>query len=236
MIRQSKLNNVSLIATVGDNFYEDGVASLDDEHWKQSYENIYKELTKKYPWYVSLGNHDYRGSVDAQLNYHSINPNWNMPDRYYTFVRDVAGKQKVRFLIIDTNPYLPAYYTNSLYKNIITQQDTARQTRWVDSVLASSQEDWKIVLGHHPLYYSNATNPDTATLVRVMEPLFEKYKVQAYIAGHVHDIQYNIVKGRSVTHIISGSGAKSIQTAPPSNLFTLPKNPHLQFAVFKITN
>jgi tartrate-resistant acid phosphatase type 5 len=234
MIRQSKLNNLSLIVTVGDNFYEDGVTGLDDEHWKLSYEDIYKELTKKYPWYVSLGNHDYRGNVDAQLNYHSINPNWNMPGRYYTFVRD-AGKQRVRFVIIDTNPYLPSYFTNPLYKKVIAEQDTARQTRWIDSVLASSKEEWKIVLGHHPLYYSNATNPDTATLVRVMEPLFEKYKVQAYIAGHVHDIQYNIVKGRHVTHIISGSGAKSEQTAPPSD-YTLYSSKEPSFTICSIQN
>ena len=65
MIRQSKLNNLSFITTVGDNFYDNGVTSLDDEHWKLSYEDVYQEPTKKYPWYVTLGNHDYRGNVEA---------------------------------------------------------------------------------------------------------------------------------------------------------------------------
>ncbi len=235
MIRQSKLNKLALILTVGDNFYEDGVSSINDEHWKLSYENVYKELTRKYPWYVVLGNHDYRGNVEAQLNYHSVNHNWNMPGRYYTFIESLPGKQKVRFIIIDTDPYIPSYYTDPIYKKVIAAQDTAKQTRWIDSVLVTSKEDWKIVLGHHPLYYANAKRPDTSTLVRVMEPLFEKYKVQAYIAGHVHDIQYNLLKNRKVAHIISGSGAKSLMSAPKSD-YTLFSSNAPSFTLCSIQN
>ncbi|MBA2760766.1 MAG: metallophosphoesterase [Segetibacter sp.] len=224
MIRQSKKNKLSLILTVGDNFYEDGVSSINDEHWKLSYKNVYKELTKKYPWYVALGNHDYRGNVEAQLDYHSVNGNWNMPGRYYTFNKTLSGKQKVRFIIIDTDPYIPAYYADPIYKKVIAAQDTAKQTRWIDSVLASSKEEWKIVVGHHPLYYANAKRPDTSTLVRVMEPLFEKHKVQAYIAGHVHDIEYNLLKQSRVGHIISGSGAKSVPSAPKADYTLFSSN------------
>ena len=220
MIRQSKLHEPSLIMTVGDNFYENGVSSIDDEHWKLSYEDVYKDMTKKYPWYVALGNHDYRGNVEAQIGYHSINPNWNMPARYYTFVKTLPSNEKVRFLVIDTDPYILSYYSDLNYKKVIAEQDTAKQTRWIDSVLAASKEEWKIVAGHHPLYSADDKRPDTSNLVRVMEPLFKRYKVKAYICGHVHDIQYNYPGNGNTGYIISGSGAKTIK--PVSNAdFTL---------------
>jgi predicted MPP superfamily phosphohydrolase len=216
MIRQSKLSNLSFIVTIGDNFYEDGVAGIDDEHWKLSYENVYKELTRRYPWYVTLGNRDYRGNVEAQLNYHSVNPNWILPDRYYTFTKELGGNQKVRFIIIDSNPYVSSYYSDPLYKKTISQ-DTGKQSMWIDSVLATSKEEWKIMVGHHPLYYANAARPDTFTLFRVVKPLIEKYKVQVYISGHIHNMQYNYPTTGTTGYILSGNGAIPNPAAPKSD-------------------
>jgi tartrate-resistant acid phosphatase type 5 len=235
MIEQSKLNKLSMILTVGDNFYEDGVSSINDEHWKLSYENVYKDLTKKYPWYVALGNHDYRGNIEAQFKYHTVNSNWNMPSHYYTFTKSTPGKQRIRFIIIDTDPYIPSYYSDPIYKKVISAQDTAKQTRWVDSVLAGSKEEWKIVAGHHPLYYTNAEKNDTSALVRAFEPLFKKYKVQAYIAGHVHDLQYNLPANSSTGYIISGSGSR-LSSASPKAAYTLYSSSKPAFTICSIQN
>lgn len=214
MREQSKKQPPALILTVGDNFYENGVKDTTDEHWQLSYENIYKELTRKYAWYASLGNHDYGGNPDAQTAYHAVNTNWNMPARYYTFTKKAGDRQTVRFIVIDTNPYISAYYTDPRYKLVMPLQDTAKQTRWLDSVLASSKEDWKIVVGHHPLYAANARPADTETLLHIMQPKFEKYNVQAYICGHDHILQYNRPEQSKTAYIISGGGGKPASTAP----------------------
>src|SRR5271154_3435960 len=66
--------NASFVISVGDNFYEDGVRSALDLHWTQSFENVYAAKSLQVPWYVALGNHDYRGSVDAQLDYAKTHP------------------------------------------------------------------------------------------------------------------------------------------------------------------
>src|SRR5580698_6009459 len=37
----AKTVDARFVISVGDNFYENGVASLTDEHWQKSFENIY---------------------------------------------------------------------------------------------------------------------------------------------------------------------------------------------------
>lgn len=217
MIAQSKLHHPDLVLAVGDNFYETGVESIYDEHWQLSYENIYRELTKKCPWYAALGNHDYSGSIDAEINYHQVNPNWNMPAPYYTFVKTTRDKQKIRFIVIDTNPYADAYYTDPRYKNRIVQQDSALQTRWLKEVLANAKEPWKIVVGHHPVYCVKPKPGETASLKRTMEPIFRQYHVQAYICGHDHIMQYFHPADGHTGYIISGAGGKSRKAVSDSN-------------------
>ena len=69
------------IVSVGDNFYENGVESVDDPQWQKSFEEVYHDSKLQVPWYCILGNHDYHapGDCDAQIAYHRINPRWNMP-------------------------------------------------------------------------------------------------------------------------------------------------------------
>jgi acid phosphatase len=64
----------AFVISVGDNFYEDGVASVDDPKWKTSFEDVYTAPSLQVPWYVALGNHDYRGEAQAQLDYARTRP------------------------------------------------------------------------------------------------------------------------------------------------------------------
>ena len=207
MIVQQKKLNAQFLVTVGDNFYDDGVQSVTDSHWAESYTNVYKELATKIDWYVALGNHDYRGKPDAQLAYHSINPKWNMPSRYYSKVVTTADGQKVLLLVIDTNPFIKDYYSVNNMPEIKTQ-DTAAQRIWIEKTLAESTEPWKFVIGHHPVYSSNPKHGNTVELVEVLKPLLDKYHVQAYIAGHDHDLQHNHPDGSTVDYLISGAASE----------------------------
>ena len=80
---------VRFVVSTGDNFYEDGVASVTDPTWKASFEDVYSAPSLlQVPWIVALGNHDYRGNVDAQIEYSKSSSRWRMPARSFTVTGD----------------------------------------------------------------------------------------------------------------------------------------------------
>jgi hypothetical protein len=62
------------LIALGDNFYNNGVASTSDSLWTSMYKNIYNYDSLQIPWYAIFGNHDYgsnkgAGSTQAQIDY-----------------------------------------------------------------------------------------------------------------------------------------------------------------------
>src|SRR5271170_5423387 len=74
MAKVAKDSGAKFIISVGDNFYENGVQSVDDPHWQKSFEEVYHDPALQVPWQVILGNHDYHGNCDAQIAYGKNNP------------------------------------------------------------------------------------------------------------------------------------------------------------------
>ncbi|MCU0447510.1 MAG: tartrate-resistant acid phosphatase type 5 family protein [Microscillaceae bacterium] len=196
------------VVSLGDNFYPNGVASTQDPHWQVSFENVYKAHSLMIDWYSVLGNHDYRGNPQAQIDYSKISRRWQMPARYYSLEKEIPeSKEKVLLVFIDTNPFEKKYYEEEKYQNVIGQ-DTTAQKIWLEKTLAQSTAKWKIVIGHHPLYTSGKRmgKKETEDIRLAFEDLFEKYKVDAYFAGHEHDLQHQ--KPKSVHYFVSGAGSE----------------------------
>src|SRR5690606_11105885 len=84
MVHATIALDAEFIISVGDNFYPIGIQSTQDYQWTSSFESTYKDPGVYTDWYVALGNHDYRGNVQAQIDYSNISRRWNMPDRYYS--------------------------------------------------------------------------------------------------------------------------------------------------------
>ncbi len=196
------------IISTGDNFYDNGVASTQDPHWYLSFETIYAKGGLTCPWYPVLGNHDYHGNPQAQIDYTKISRRWVLPSRYHTFVQKVAEGVSARFVFIDTSPFIEKYYKEPDKYSDLTKQDTARQWAWLDSVLSHSKERWKIVVGHHPVYSSSPKHGDQPELQKRLKPMLEKYGVQFYFCGHDHDLQHNQPTGSKVAYILSGAGSE----------------------------
>ena len=72
-----------VVVSAGDNFYPQGGASPADPHWRTSSEEVYTAAALQTPWYAALGNHDYRGAPQAQIEYSKRSNRWRMPSRYY---------------------------------------------------------------------------------------------------------------------------------------------------------
>lgn len=194
------------VLSLGDNFYDYGVKSLTDSQWKTSFEDIYTAPSLRTPWYVALGNHDYKTSVQAQINYSKTSDRWRMPARYYTWTETVDEKTTAQFFCIDTSPFILAYRAAGQSYGDVSKQDPKKQLPWLEKELSASKAPWKIVFGHHPVYSAGTKHGDTAELVVNLKPLLEKYGVQLYLAGHEHDLQY-LRDGGPVHYFVSGAGS-----------------------------
>src|SRR5262249_47401068 len=61
MERSAEARPVDLVLLLGDNFYPDGVRSLEDPRWKERFEDAFAGAKLQVPFYAVLGNHDHRG-------------------------------------------------------------------------------------------------------------------------------------------------------------------------------
>ena len=100
------------IVSTGDNFYPNGVRSTHDHNWLASYEDIYTAHSLQTDWYIVLGNHDYGGEPQAEIDYSAVDRKWNMPARYYSKVFYINGDTALGmlFVFLDTSPFLTEYY------------------------------------------------------------------------------------------------------------------------------
>jgi tartrate-resistant acid phosphatase type 5 len=197
--------HASFVVSLGDNFYERGVTSLDDNHWQLSFESVYDAPSLQVPWYVVLGNHDYAGNTAPQLEYGKTHPRWNMSARYYSNTHQVDPATQLECFYIDTCPFVIEYQNNPEFADI-PAQDSGKQLQWLEHALAASKAQWKFVLGHHPIYSSGLAHGNQPELIEHLLPLLQKYNVQAYFAGHDHDLEH--LKIGNLDLIVSGAGSE----------------------------
>jgi tartrate-resistant acid phosphatase type 5 len=225
--------DAKFIISTGDNFYVNGVRSIHDPLWQSSFEDVYRGIWLQKDWYVVLGNHDYHGSPQAEIDYTQISRRWNMPSRYFSVTQKIDKNDSALFLFIDSSPFLVSYQQKSSEYSDLAKQDTLRQLRWIDSCLSTSKAQWKVVVGHHPVYSGDTEHGNTDELVVVLDPILKKYHAQFYVCGHAHDMQYMHPSTGSVDYVVSGAGS---QTRPTGHLdITKFSDDVSGFALFSFT-
>ena len=207
MATQATQMEPQFIVSCGDNFQIAGVTSTSDPLWISNFENVYIQKSLQVNWFPVLGNHDYKGNTQAQIDYSKISQRWKMEDHYYTFVRKINDSISARFIFLDTPPLVDEYHTKGSYPDIAAQ-DTARQMHWLNDVLANSTEQWKVVFGHHPVYSASNKHGNTIEMIQKVKPLLEKYHAQFYFCGHDHDFQHLREKGKDVDYVVTGTGGE----------------------------
>ncbi|WP_297491863.1 metallophosphoesterase [Acidocella sp.] len=194
--------------SVGDNFYENGVTGVNDAQWRSSFEEIYTAPALQSPWKVILGNHDYRGNVQAQLDYSKTSHRWQLPARSYTETVTLPDGARAAFYYLDTSPFIKKYYGSKVR---VDGQDSQAQLAWLDAKLAASTAEWNIVIGHHPVYTALADNDgydhDQPDLIARLNPILQKHNVPVYICGHDHVLQSVQMDG--ITYVVTGAGSQT---------------------------
>lgn len=208
----AEILDLNFTVSVGDNFYPTGVQSTQDYQWISSFESIYTHHLLHEPWFVALGNHDYEGNVQAQIDYSNVSRRWEMPNRYFERLIEIDNDQYLQLLVIDTNPMVSKYLKEPEKYLGINDQSTQEQLKWIEDKLSTTNPKivWRIVVGHHPLYSGGKrkTAKETQEIQHLLESVFEKHKVDAYICGHEHDLQIIKRNNKPFTQFLSGAGSE----------------------------
>ncbi|XP_076440919.1 tartrate-resistant acid phosphatase type 5-like [Babylonia areolata] len=210
MARISTLYNPHFIIELGDNFYFDGVTSVDDKRFQETFEEVYVHPSLHIPWYLIAGNHDHNGNVSAQIAYSQRSKRWNYPDYYYNLQQKIPGSSaSVDFVMMDTILLCGNTGDDRLHTQPSGPEDirTAQQ-QWafVEKSLQASNATYLFTVGHFPVY-SVAEHGPTDCLVKGLEPLLYKNKASGHMSGHDHNLQHLQTSqgGHTVDYILSGS-------------------------------
>eukprot|EP01059_Diplonema_ambulator_P021455 TRINITY_DN35643_c0_g1_i1.p1 TRINITY_DN35643_c0_g1~~TRINITY_DN35643_c0_g1_i1.p1 ORF type:complete len:328 (+),score=24.03 TRINITY_DN35643_c0_g1_i1:82-1065(+) len=237
--------NVDFIISLGDNFYDAGVGSLGDEKFKTVYEDVYNAASlKAVPWYLILGDHDHRGSVDSQIQYSRTSNRWHLQAPYYTMQK--GNNPRVGFIMIDSVGLEAGVMTDEdtrrfaddLDEKYTSKSAAVKQMKWIEEQLATmpnSGVDWTLVIGHRPVVThgirprSSAENKTAAYL----RSIFEKSPVQIYLNGHDHTQQH--IKQAGMNYITNGGGGYESLHDVESHPSAVFSDSFLGFCLHKVT-
>ena len=180
------------IITLGDNNYENGLASTIDANigkyfgdYIGQYRGTYGKGSVENRFWPSVGNHDWdstpSGSVQPYLDYFPALPN---NGRYYDFV---VGD--VHFFSVDSDQREPDGITAD-----------SVQGRWLEARMKAATECYKVVYFHHPAYSSG----DPIFTVEQMRWPFREWGADLVMSGHQH--QYERMQIDGLTYVVAGLG------------------------------
>ena len=196
------------VIAAGDVHHFEGVISTQDPLWMTNYELIYSHPELMISWLPVLGNHEYRGSTQAVLDYRNVSRRWEMEGRYYTKVYDENGVS-VRLVLIDTTPLINRYHNSPTYPDV-DSQDIDAQLKWIDKTLNEAKEDWVIVVGHHPMYAQTKKDIiEQEDMQARLLPILQRYKekVAMYVCGHIHNFQHIRRGNDGIDYIVNSSAS-----------------------------
>ena len=169
------------------------VQSINDPELQESFLTPFKPfLETEIPFYLTVGNHDYKGDPAVYLEVAKDYPSIYHPKNFYT-------KQfgKLCFFALDTTIFDKLYY---FYKR-------GGQIRWLEEEVErlKDQCDFSIAVAHHPLFSSgdrDRANPQLAIFLE--NYVFGTFDI--YITGHNH-VLADEGDHKKTLQLISATGA-----------------------------
>ena len=170
-----------------------GVQSIDDPELQESFLTPFKPfLETEIPFYLTVGNHDYKGDPAVYLEVAKDYPSIYHPRNFYT-------KQfgKLCFFALDTTIFDKLYY---FYKR-------GAQIRWLEEEVERQKDqcEFSIAVAHHPLFSSgdrDRANPQLAIFLE--NYVFGTFDI--YITGHNH-VLADEGDHKKTLQLISATGA-----------------------------
>ena len=210
----SSRQSVRFVLAAGDNFYKAGVQSVSDVRFQSTYEGVYQHpALVSVPWLMALGNHDYRGNVDAQVEYTNHSRRWFLPHRYYAVEayrqRITPGVEMVMEVYVLDATLLERCHNNG--DRHIRCTDGNAQRHWLEETLQASKRQQgnsvvvRILVCHYPLF-ANGPHVNHRWLVEWLEPLIDQYSIPLYINADNHYMQVSRKKVETSSTLFVNSG------------------------------
>ena len=172
-----------------------------------NYELIYSNPELMVNWYPVCGNHEYRGNTQAVIDYSGISRRWKMPAKYYTKTFEEDGTS-VRIVFIDTTPLIDKYRKKTATYPDAARQDVEAQIQWLDKTLSDANEDWVVVVGHHPIYAdTDKSDSERSDMQKRVDTILRKHNVDMYICGHIHNFQHIRMPESKIDYVVNTSGS-----------------------------
>jgi tartrate-resistant acid phosphatase type 5 len=207
--------NCSAIISVGDSFYDSGVAfdtagiNQFEIAFQQMYNTSRGQFYENTTWYMSLGNHDVVRGWDG-VNFQTqiaplMDSRWYFGTEglpYYSY--DLQGEDwSATFAVVDSDCFIEKYQLNtSVYYNNYTiecHQDTQTQVDFVEQAFANSNADWKFLTIHHPYLSSSDNYTELAPVIEVAQ----KYN-GVVMNGHDHCMAHYQLN--DTNYVLTGGG------------------------------
>lgn len=195
------------VLALGDTHHYGGVQSVSDPLWMTNYELIYSHPELMVNWYPICGNHEYRGNTQAVVDYSNVSRRWSMPAKYYTQTFE-DNKTTLRVIFLDTTPLIDKYRKKTDTYPDAVKEDANAQLKWLEKTLAEANEDWIVVVGHHPIYaYTDKSEAERTDMQKRVDSILRKHNVDMYICGHIHNYQHIRCQGSNIDYVVNTSGS-----------------------------
>jgi len=193
--RMIRSKETDFIAMVGDNFYPSGIHSPTDEIVSRVFLDHFGDIDV--PFHPVLGDNDYGddgivGNLLAQVDLTDHIPNWQMPSLFYSRIIK-KGNVSLCAVFIDTQSLLIVPDADKRSQEELSLLES--QLDWIEQTLASDEcqsSTFLVVFGHHPIKSTGKKHKKGKgkAVIAKLSPLFDLYKIDAYVCGHDHDLQF----------------------------------------------
>ena len=166
-------SDCSMIWHTGDIIYPSGIDRADDPEFTNKFLTPFKKvLENKIPFYLTLGNHDYKKDPSGYIEIGKQNPLINYPNNFY-----LTKFGSLCFIALDTSIFDKLYF---FYKR-------RGQINWLNSIIDSQKDacEFSIGVAHHPFFSSGDRKNASPQLATFLENyIFGALDV--YVTGHNH--------------------------------------------------
>ncbi len=245
MISHCEQNDCDFSVMLGDNIYPDGATlgadGIDDAtRFRDILSLPFAKLGAGDPdfkIYATLGNHDWitsRAGAMAQVEFLQQDKKFYMDGLFYS-VLPPAANGAVEIFVVDTEILLASTRVKvaRLNKDGTEQQHDDYKTprasavpqndkeknmvSWLEQGLKNSTAQWKIVMGHHPMWSAGGSKFEEGRAIRrLIRPLVCEH-ADMYLAGHEHTLEAyadncsdidGMKRNKELLHVVSGAAGK----------------------------